>query len=120
MTINTNLRNAVIVLAMAGVIYALGSAGAFALSTLVTAIVLGFFAASAWALSRFYVEHRTGIESLGVRRRAILYGALGVAALAVTAVDRFTASGLGTVIWLVLLGCCVYALYAVWRSTKQY
>ncbi len=120
MTINTNLRNAVIVLAMAGVIYALGSAGAFALSTLVTAIVLGFFAASAWALSRFYVEHRTGIESLGVRRRAILYGALGVAALAVTAVARFTASGLGTVIWLVLLGGCVYALYAVWRSTRQY
>ena len=120
MTLNTNLRNALIVLALAGVIYALGSTGDFALSTLVTAIVLGFFAASAWALSRFYVENRTGIESLGARRRAILYTALGVAALALTAVARFTASGFGTVIWLVLLGCCVYALYAVWRSTKRY
>ena len=120
MTVNTNVRNAVIVLAIAGVIYALGTTGDFALGTLETAILLGFFAASAWAASRFYAEHRTTIDSLGTRRRAILYVALGVAALALTAVGRFTASGFGTVIWLVLLGCCVYALYAVWRSTKLY
>ena len=120
MTLNTNLRNAVIVLAMAAVIYALGATGDFALSTLVTAIVLGFFATSAWAVSRFYVENRAGIESLGTRRRVILYAALGVAALALTAVDRFTASGFGTVIWLLLLGGCVYALHSVWRSTKRY
>jgi len=119
-TINTNLRNVVIVLAMAAVIYALGSTGDFALSTLVTAVVLGFFAAGAWAVSRFYVENRTAVESLGTRRRAILYAALGVAALALTAVGRLTSSGFGTVIWLVLLGGCIYALYAVWRSTKQY
>lgn len=120
MQLKTNVRNALIVAAIAGAIYALGKTGDFALSTLVTAIALAFLAAIAWIASRLYREHRFDIDALGDRRRAIVYIALGVGALALTAVDQFTASGFGTVVWLVLLGCCVYALYAVWRSTREY
>jgi hypothetical protein len=118
--LKTNVRNALVVAAIAGVVYALGNTGDFALSTLVTAISLAFLAALAWIASRLYREHRIDIYSLGSRRRAIVYIAFAVGALALTAVDRFTASGFGTVIWLVLLGCCIYALYAVWRSTREY
>lgn len=119
MKINTNVRNAAIVVLLAAVVYAFGTTGDFALSTLVTAIVLAFFGAMAWIAAQLYREHRTELYSLGERRRAVAYAALGVAALALTAVGRFTASGLGTVIWIVLLGVCIYALYSIWRSTRE-
>ena len=119
MKINTNVRNAAIVVLLAAVVYAFGTTGDFALSTLVTAIVLAFFGAMAWIAAQLYREHRTELYSLGERRRGVAYAALGVAALALTAVGRFTASGLGTVIWIVLLGVCIYALYSIWRSTRE-
>lgn len=120
MKLKTNARNFLIVALLAAIVYAFGSTGDFALSTLVTAITLAFFAGFAWVASRLYREHRVGLYSLGTRRRAIAYIAVGVGALALTAIDRFTATGFGTVVWLVLLGCCVYALYAVWRSNREY
>ena len=120
MKLNPNLRNAAIILLLAEVVYAFGTTGDFALSTLVTAIVLAFFGAMAWIAAQLYREHRTDLYSLGERRRAGVYAALGVAALALTAAGRFTASGLGTVVWLLLLGGCVYALYRIWRASRGY
>ena len=120
MQLNTNVRNVALIALIAAVIYALGNTGDFALSFLVTLISLAFLAALAWIASRLYQEHRVEIYALGTRRRAIVYVAFGVGALALTAIDRFFATGLGTVVWLVLLGGCVYALYAVWRSSREY
>ncbi|MGH2836379.1 MAG: hypothetical protein ACRDLT_08590 [Solirubrobacteraceae bacterium] len=120
MQLTTNVRNVAIIFLIAAVIYALGNTGDFALGFLETLISLAFLAALAWIGSRLYREHRVEIYGLGTRGRAIVYVALGVAALALTAVDRFWNTGFGTVVWLVLLGCCVYALYAVWRSSREY
>ena len=120
MKLKTNVRNVLVIVVLAAIVYAFGSTGDFALNTLVTAIALAFFAGFAWVGSRLYREHRMELHGLGTRRRAIVYVALGVTALALTAIDRFTASGFGTVVWLVLLGCCIYALYAVWRSSREY
>ena len=104
---------------LAAIVYAVPR-GNFALGFLEEAISLAFLAAIAWIGSRLYREHRTELYALGTRRRTVVYVALGVAALSLTAVDRLWASGFGTVIWLVLLGGCVYALYAVYRSMKEY
>lgn len=120
MELKTNARNVAVIALIAAVIYALGNTGDFALGFLVTLISLAFLAALAWIASRLYREHRVDIYALGTRRRAAVYVALGVGALALTAIDRFWQSGFGTVIWLLLLGGCVYALYAVWRSTREY
>jgi len=116
----TNIRNVAIILLIAAAVYALGSTGDFAVSFLVQLVSLAFLAALAWIGSRLYYEHRIDIHSLGSRRRAVLYLALGVLALALTALDRFWSSGLGTVAWLIVVGACVYALYSVYRSLKQY
>ena len=120
MQLKTNVRNVGVILLIAAVIYALGNTGDFALSFLVTLISLAFMASLAWIASRLYREHRVDIYGLGTRRRAIVYVALGVGALALTAVNRFWNTGFGTVVWLVLLACCAYALYAVWRSSPEY
>jgi tetrahydromethanopterin S-methyltransferase subunit C len=115
-----NFRNVAVILSIAAVIYVLGNTGAFALGFLETLIGLAFLAALAWIAARLYRENRVELYGLGTRRRAIAYVALGVGALALTAVNRFWSSGFGTVVWLVLLGGCVYALYAVWRSSREY
>ena len=120
MQLNSNVRNVAVILLIAAAIYALGHTGDFALAFLETAISLAFMATLAWIASRLYREHRVEIYALGTRRRAIAYAAIGVGALALTAVDRFWKTGFGTVVWLVLLGCCIYALYAVWRSSREY
>lgn len=120
MQLKSNVRNVGAIFLIAAVIYALGNTGDFALGFLETLIGLAFLAALAWIASRLYRENRVDIYALGTRRRAIAYVALGVGALALTAVNRFWNTGFGTVVWLVLLGCCVYALYAVWRSTRDY
>ncbi|HET9093648.1 MAG TPA: hypothetical protein VFN36_01070 [Solirubrobacteraceae bacterium] len=120
MQLRSHVRNVAVILLIAAVVYALGQTGSFALGFLGTLIGLAFLAALAWIASRLYREHRTDIYGLGGRRRAIAYVAIGVGALALTAVNRFWSSGIGTVVWLVLLGGCVYALYAVWRSSREY
>ena len=120
MKVTTNVRNLAVILLLAAVVYALGHTGDFALGFLETLIGLAFMAALAWIASRLYREHRTEIYGLGTRNRAIAYVALGVGALALTAIDRFWSSGFGTAVWLVLLGCCIYALYAIWRASREY
>jgi hypothetical protein len=117
--LQTNLRNIIIVLAIAAIVYAVPS-GDFAVSFLEQAISLAFLAALAWIASRLYREHRAELYSLGDRRRAIVYVAIGGMTLAFSAIDRLWASGLGKVAWLLIIGGCGYALYTVYRSTREY
>jgi len=118
--LQTNVRNVLIIGALATVIYALGHTGDFALGFLTQLISLAFLAAFAWIASRQYLEHRTDLYSLGTRRRTVLYVAIGVATLTISAADRLWATGIGTVAWLVVLAGCAYALYALYRSTQEY
>ncbi len=101
MKLNTNVRNVLIIVALATVVYALGHTGDFALGFLTQLISLAFLAAFGWIASRLYREHRTELYSLGTRRRTALYVALGVATLTLSAANRLWASGFGTVVWLV-------------------
>jgi hypothetical protein len=118
--LNTNARNVLIIVVLTTVIYALGHTGDFALGFLTQVISVAFLAAFGWIASRQYLEHRTDLDSLGTHRRAALYVALGVGALTLSAANRLWASGIGTVVWLVVLAGCAYALYAVYRSTQEY
>ncbi|HEX3803642.1 MAG TPA: hypothetical protein VHV75_12465 [Solirubrobacteraceae bacterium] len=120
MQLKTNVRNVIVIAVLAAVVYALGNTGDFALSFLVQLISLAFLASLGWIASRQYHEHRNDLYGLGTRRRTILYVALGVATLAISAFNRLTSSGFGTVVWLVLLGGAGYAIYAVYRSTREY
>jgi hypothetical protein len=118
--LDTNFRNVLIVVALATVVYALNNTGDFALSFLTQLISLAFLGAFAWIASRLYREHRTELYSLGTRRRTALYVALGVAALTISAADRLWATGIGTLVWLLVLAACAYTLYSLYRSTREY
>ena len=57
-----------------------------------------------------YRQYRTALYSLGDRRRAILYAALVVAAVTLTATRKLWQTGAGQVVWFVLIGGAVYAV----------
>ena len=69
---------------------------------------------------RLYREHRISLLSLGDRYRGLLYGALAVAAFALIARAEMWRTGLGELVWFVLIGAVVYALLVVYRRWRAY
>ena len=67
-----------------------------------------------------YRERRVSLYALGDGRRALLYVALGVATLTLTATSRLWATGAGSVAWLILLAGSAYAVFAVLWSARKY
>jgi type IV secretory pathway TrbD component len=115
----SNLRNVAIVLALAGIVDVVPGGGTGA-DVALQFVSLAFLAAAAWIGSRLYREHRVALYSLGDRRRLVLYVALGAATVLISASGRMMASGPGTVVWIVALALCVYAVFAVIWSARQY
>jgi hypothetical protein len=117
--LNANFRNIAIIVVLAAAVDGI-TAGRYASDTVRQALSLGFLAAFAWIASRLYREHRTTLYSLGTQRRTILYCAAGAAAFDLIAYDRLTETGFGSLVWILVLAAAAYAIYAVYRSFKEY
>ncbi|HWX45378.1 MAG TPA: hypothetical protein VNY52_08650, partial [Solirubrobacteraceae bacterium] len=68
----------------------------------------------------FYRQRRVDIYSLGDNRRALLYGAIGVAVVTLAAKTRMWETGFGELVWFVLLALVVYTLFALYRYSRSY
>ena len=110
--------NILVVFALAAVVAAVPGGGTAA-SVVSHAVYIIFLAALAWFASIMYRQHRFTLYSLGDRRRAALYIAIGVAALTLTARDRMWSSSAGSVAWLVLLGASIYTVAAVFLAARR-
>lgn len=120
MTVNRDLRNVVIVLALAAAVDYIPGGGPVS-NTILQVLYIAFLVAFAWIASRLYREHRLALDSLGDRRRAIVYGAAGVATVTFCASSALlNGSGIGIVVWLLLLAACAYAVFEVVRSARSY
>ncbi len=115
----TTVRNILIVLAIAALV-ALVQGGVTAANVAIQAVTLVFLGTIVWFMSLTYRERRVSLYSLGDGRRALLYVALGVAALTLTATSRLWNSGAGSVAWLILLAGSAYAVFAVLWSARKY
>jgi hypothetical protein len=113
------VRNIAIVLAIAALVVLLPGGGTGA-SVAIQAVSLAFLASLAWIASRLYREHRVALYSLGDARRAVLYGAIAVAALTLTATSRLWQTGTGEIVWFALLGGAAYAAFAVVWAARKY
>ena len=69
---------------------------------------------------RFYRENRVAIFGLGDKHRALLYGALGAVVVALAGRERLLDTGVGTLVFFVLLIGAAGALYAVWQHHRSY
>jgi hypothetical protein len=112
-------RNVAIVMLLAlGVAFMPGS-GNF-LDALFTAITMGFLAGIAWMLYTLSRQNQLTLATLGDRRRAIFYGAFGMIALLVAGTDKLFDSGGGTLLWILLLGASVAAIWRIWIEANTY
>lgn len=116
---NTTARNILIVLAIAAVV-AFVQGGQTAANVAIQAVTLAFLGTLVWFASITYRERRVSLYGLGDGRRALLYVALGVATLTLTATSRLWHSGAGSVAWLILLAGSAYAVFAVLWSARRY
>jgi hypothetical protein len=113
------LRNVAILALIAAAIVAIPGGGTAA--GLVGAILSIVFAgAIAYFAGRTYLERRTDVYGLDDRVRAILYAAIAIAVLTITATSRLVATGLGTIAWIALLASCAWALMFVYRAWREY
>jgi len=113
------VRNAAIVMALALAVAFLPSGGHVAEAVL-TAITMGFLAALAWMLFVLGRQNQLTLATLSDARRAILYGALGMIALLIAGADELFASGGGTLLWILLLGASVAAIWRIWIDAHTY
>jgi len=117
--LSTTVRNILIVLAIAALV-ALVQGGQTAANVAIQAVTLAFLGTIVWFLVLSYRERRVSLYGLGDGRRALLYVALGVAALTLTATSRLWSTGAGSVAWLILLAGSAYAVFAVVWSARKY
>jgi hypothetical protein len=112
-------RNVVIVLLLAGAVYALPGGGSTA--ELISALLGIAFAVGIWFfLMRMYRENRTTIYGLGDRHRLLLYAGLASILFLGASASRFFDSGPGTLVWLLIFAGMVYALVQVFRQYRAY
>jgi hypothetical protein len=112
-------RNVAIVALIAAAVYLLPGGGRAA-NTAEALLYVGFGVAIGYLGLRFYRENRITLHSLGDRHRGLLYGAIAVAVLAWMARARMWGTGIGELLWLVLVGGVVYALVVVYRRWRAY
>lgn len=119
MSINANVRNVLIILAVAAVVAFVPGGGTTG-NVVIQAVSLIFLAAIAWVASIMYREHRAALYSLGEGRRAALYAAIAVLAITLTATPQLWRTSAGSVAWLVLVGVSVYTGFAVIWAARKY
>jgi hypothetical protein len=116
----THIRNILIVLALAVVVWKLpgGGTASLTVSNLLGIIFIGgllFFG------YRIYMENRETIFGLEERQRGLLYASLALIAITLIATGRmWDAGGLGAVLWLAFIGAAIWGLYSVWRTYREY
>lgn len=95
-------------------------AGGNLADAILAAITMAFLAAIAWALFVLSRQNQLTLAALSDSRRGILYAALGMLALLIAGRDEMTATGSGTLAWIVLLGASVAAIWRIWVDAHSY
>ena len=113
------LRDVAIIMALALVVAFVPSGGNVA-EAILTAITMGFLAGLAWMVFVLSRQNQLTLATLTDARRAILYGGLGMIALLIAGSDELLGSGGGTLLWILLLGASVAAIWRVWIDANTY
>ncbi len=112
-------RNVAIVMVLAlGVAFL--THGGNVVDAILAAIWLGFLAGGSWMLYVLSRENQLTLATLGDGRRAIFYGAFGMIALLIAGTTKLFSSGGGTLVWILLLGASVAAIWRIWIDANTY
>jgi tellurite resistance protein TehA-like permease len=81
---------------------------------------VAFFLAVAFFLFMLWRERRSDIETWSDLSQRTFYGAIALAVLDIGAVLGLKPTGLDAVVFFVVLACCAWAVYRVWRREHRY
>jgi hypothetical protein len=112
------LRNIAIIAGLAFIVAAVPGGGEAARG-LVAALTIGFLVALGFAGYQLYRQNRLALLSLDERARTALLVALGAIVLMVAGADELTATGLGLLVWVGVLGLSIFALVRVWTEAHR-
>lgn len=113
------VRN-VAIIALLALAVAVLPGGGTAAETLLAGLVMGFLAAIGFFVYRLYMQNQLTLSTLKDSQRAILYGAFGVIAVMIAGTDELLGSGVGTLIWIALIGLSALAIFRVWSEASSY
>ena len=99
---------------------AFAPAGGNVATAVLTAITMGFLAAITWTVFVLSRQNQLTLATLSDGRRTVLYAALGLIALLIAGSDEMFASGGGTLVWILLLGASVAAIWRIWSEANTY
>jgi hypothetical protein len=117
---NTHLRNFAILILIAVAVWQLPGGGT-ATGTINNILGLVFAGGLVFFGYRMYMEHRQTLFMLEDKVRGLLYGSLGLIALALIATGRmFDEGGFAVLVWLALIGAGVYGCVTVYRTSREY
>jgi hypothetical protein len=115
-----HIRNILIIVALALVVWLVPGGGTGS-STIYNVLTIILTAGLLFFGYRLYMEHRATIFGLGDNQRAVLYGSVAVATVALLATNRlWNNGGLGTLLWIALLALAGWGIYRVWRAYSEY
>ncbi|MGN6373241.1 MAG: hypothetical protein ACTHM1_09670 [Solirubrobacteraceae bacterium] len=113
------VRNIAIIAAIAAAVQFLPGGGQVA-EAFAAALWVVFGAGFGYFGYRTYRERRLSLYSLGQRHRALLYGGLALGFFTAAAQPRMWETGLGELLWFVMLAAAVWALVVVYRFSRTY
>ena len=91
--------------------------------SLVTAGALlrvAFFLAIAFFLFLLWRERRSDIETWSTASQRAFYGAILLAVVDIGAVLGLRPTGMEAIVFFVVLACCAWAIFRVWRREHRY
>ncbi len=119
---NPTLRGALIIIAVAALITASGTAGDIGLGLVLLALQIAFMVVLAIVLYRLWRTHRGEIALWPGRARVAFYGAAAV--ILVNLVGSFVLpypeNGLEALVFFVVLGACGFVMWRVWQDQHTY
>ena len=115
-----HIRNILIIVALALVVWLVPGGGTGS-STIYNVLTIILTAGLLFFGYRLYMEHRATIFGLGDNQRAILYGSVAGATVALLATNKlWDEGGLGALLWFALLSLAGWGIYHVWRAYSEY
>lgn len=87
---------------------------------LLAALTMALLAGIAWMVYTLSRENQLTLATLTDGRRAVLYGAVGMLLLLIAGSDKLFETGGGTLLWIVLLGISIAAIWKVWMEANTY
>ena len=111
------LRNILIIMVLAAGVAFLPGGGNIT-TAVFSALSLAFLTVITLAAWRFLKASEFTLLAMPDRARIGLYGALGLIVFLFAGAGRMWSSGLGTLLWIVLLGTAVVAVWRIWAEAR--